>query len=143
MDHTWRFLVGVFLKHIWLHLIPFRRFFDEIIRNSKIRVVIFTYYHSFLLSDYDESVKSKFLPLSDASRLFHCYAIPQSSNTSNSHKMVYSHHFIPFSLFGVSININCLFVQAQTQFILLTLTSFYSILKIKDTKQEEDQWTCI
>ena len=74
------------------------------------------------------------MPLSDVSRLFHCYAIPQSSNTSNSHKMVYSHHFIPFSLFGVSISINCLFVQAQTQFILLTLTSsdsqnaLYSIL---------------
>ena len=48
---------------------------------------------------------------------------PQSSNTSNSHKMAYSHHFIPFSVFGVSISINCLFVQAQTQFILLTLTS--------------------
>ena len=32
--------------------------------------------------------------------------------------------FIPFSLFGVSISINCLFVQAQTQFILLTLTSY-------------------
>ena len=26
----------------------------------------------------------------------------------------------------VSISINCLFVQAQTQFILLTLTSFYN-----------------
>ena len=43
---------------------------------------------------------------------------PQSSNTSNSHKMVCSHHFIPFSVFGVSKSINCLFVRAQTQFIL-------------------------
>ena len=74
------------------------------------------------------------MPLSDASRLLHCYAISQSSNTSNSHKMVCSHHFIPFSVFGVSISINCLFVRAQTQFILLTLTSsdsqnaLYSIL---------------
>ncbi len=50
---------------------------------------------------------------------------PQSSNTSNSHKMAYSHHFIPFSVFGVSISINCLFVRAQTQFILLTLTSYH------------------
>ena len=48
---------------------------------------------------------------------------PQSSNTSNFHKMACSHHFIPFSVFGVSISINCLFVRAQTQFILLTLTS--------------------
>ena len=59
---------------------------------------------------------------------------PQSSNTSNSHKMACSHHFIPFSVFGVSISINCLFVRAQTQFMLLTLTSsdsqnaLYSIL---------------
>ena len=49
---------------------------------------------------------------------------PQSSNTSNSHKMACSHHFISFSVFGVSISINCLFVRAQTQFILLTLTSY-------------------
>ena len=65
-----------------------------------------------------------FLKSYDVSGLLHCYAISQSSNTSNSHKMACSHHFIPFSLFGVSISINCLFVQAQTQFILLTLTSY-------------------
>ena len=49
---------------------------------------------------------------------------PQSSNTSNSHKMACSHHFISFSVFGVSISIHCLFVRVQTQFILLTLTSY-------------------
>ena len=64
------------------------------------------------------------LTLSDVPGLFHCSAIPQFSNTSNSHKMAYSHHFFPFSLFSVSININCFLVQAQTQFILLTLTSY-------------------
>ncbi len=52
------------------------------------------------------------------------------SNTSNSYKMACSHHFIPFSVFGVSISINCLFVRAQTQFILLTLTS-YNRKKVK------------
>ena len=43
-----------------------------------------------------------------------------------------SHHFISFSVFGVSISINCLFVQAQTQFILLTLTSYYMKYKSRD-----------
>ena len=55
---------------------------------------------------------------------------PQSSPTSNSHKMLYSHHFIPFSVFGVSISIICSFVQAQSQMILLTLTSFYLFFRI-------------
>jgi len=38
--------------------------------------------------------------------------------------MAYSYHFISFSVFGVSISINCLFARAQTQLILLTLTSY-------------------
>ena len=68
--------------------------FDEIIRNSKIkggnilRITIL-----FLLSDYDESVKSKFC-----------------------HSLMYPDCFI------------------ATQFILLTLTLFYSILKSKRYK---------
>ena len=46
-----------------------------------------------------------------------------------------SHHFISFSVFGVSISINCLFVRAQTQFILLTLTSSYHIPNYSTTSR--------
>ena len=49
----------------------------------------------------------------------------QFSTTSNSHKMSCTRHFITFSVFGVSISLKCSFVQAQSQFRLLTLTSYY------------------
>ena len=61
----------------------------------------------------------------DVTGLLHCYAVPAILEHRKRNKMACSHHFIPFSVFGVSISINCLFVQAQTQFILLTLTSYY------------------
>ncbi len=115
--------------------------FDEIIRNSKIkggnilRITIL-----FLLSDYDESVKSKFChslmyPDCSIATQFHNLRTPRTPIKWCIHTILWE-----FEVFGVSISINCLFVQAQTQFILLTLTSFYSILKNKRYKQEEDQW---
>ncbi len=50
---------------------------------------------------------------------------PQSSSTSNSHKMACSHHFISFSVFGVSISINCLFVRAQNAIYTKLLEMLY------------------
>ena len=55
---------------------------------------------------------------------FNIQSMNNSKEFINSSKQNRFHHFIMFSLFGVSISINCLFVQAQTQFILLTLTSY-------------------
>ena len=57
----------------------------------------------------------------DVTGLLHCYAIPAILEHRKRNKMAYSHHFISFSVFGVSISINCLFVRAQTQFILFDI----------------------
>ena len=50
--------------------------------------------------------------------------LPQFPPTSNSHKMLCSKHFIPFSVFGVSISPNCSFVQAQSQLRLIVLMMY-------------------
>ena len=72
----------------------------------------------------DESVKSKFchsLMYPD------CFIATQFRNPRTPRTPIkWCVHTIlwEFEVFGVSISINCLFVQAQTQFILLTLTSY-------------------
>ena len=53
----------------------------------------------------------------------------QFSTTSNSYKMPCIRHFITFSVFGVSISLKCSFVQAQSQFRLLTFTSLYYLFQ--------------
>ena len=79
-----------------------------------------------LILYYDMSVKSEFLHSLMYSNCYIAKQFSQFSNTSNFHKMQYSQHFITFSVFGVSISLKCLLVQAQSHFGLLTLTSYYS-----------------
>ena len=97
------------------------------IKYKKIPRVHVNCYNTIIMQLYDVSVKSKFchsLMYQDCSIAMQFSQSSNTSNTSNSRKKACSHHFIPFSVFGVSISINCLFVRAQTQFILLTLTSY-------------------
>lgn len=72
------------------------------------------------------SIKSVFYHSLKYSNCYIATQFPQFSNDSNFHKMQYSQHFITFSVFGVSISLKCLLVQAQSHFGLLTLTSYYS-----------------
>ena len=85
----------------------------------------FAYLHYDKVTYYDMSVKSKFCHSLMYPNCYIAMQFPQFSNTSNSHKMPYSQHFITFSVFGVSISLKCSFVQAQSHFGLLTLTSYY------------------
>ena len=71
------------------------------------------------------SVKSKFCHSLMYTNCYIATQFTQFSTTSNSHKMPCTRHFITFSVFGVSISLKCSFVQAQSQFRLLTLTSYY------------------
>ena len=50
--------------------------------------------------------------------------LSQFWGTSNSHKMLCSKHFIPFSVSGVSISPNCSIVQAQSQLRLIILMMY-------------------
>ena len=76
----------------------------------------------------DVSVKSKFCH----SLMYpYCYIatqFSQYSTTSNSRKMPWKRHFTPLSVFGVSISQKCSFVQAQSHFWLLTLTSTHNYI---------------
>ena len=46
------------------------------------------------------------MPLTDVTGLLHCHAISAVPGHLKPHKMVYSHLFIPFSVFGVSMSVS-------------------------------------
>ena len=46
------------------------------------------------------------MPLTDVTGLLHCHAISAVPGYLKPHKMVYSHLFIPFSVFGVSMSVS-------------------------------------